>query len=386
MKYLSTQPFEVEAGQGIVIRSNNWIGDAIMSTPAIRAVRNRFPQSRISVIAKSWVIPVYECNPDIDEIIHYEQRAKKIHFADTAWGALRLVSLLKRGNYRAAITFRRAFESAFIPYLAGIPLRMGYATDGRSAFLTHKVQCKKSDFNQARPLHDLKLIEGFGIPGSDRLVFALSPDQDELAREKLRDLGVGDDSRILAVIPGSKGGIQKRWSPLRFIEVSRRLAKRYNARVLVFGAEFEQALGAEIAGALADCSAVSLAGKTTLSEAIALLSYAGLALSNDSGLMHAAAALDVPLVAVFGPTDVVKTAPWCPRKRVLRREETQCVGCSNEICLHSHECMERISVADVEEASVSLLEENTFASISERAEVVPRNADRARVLRLGDCQ
>jgi heptosyltransferase-2 len=386
MRYQSSQPFEVEAGRGIVIRSNNWIGDAIMSTPAIRAVRKRFPQSRISVVAKSWVIPVYEFNPDIDEIIHYEQRAAKLHFLDTAWGALQLVSLLRKGNFKAAITFRRAFESAFLPFLARIPLRMGYATDGRGPFLTHKVSCKKSDFNEPRPLHDLKLVEGFGIPATESLVLELGEEQASSARERLRSMGVENDTKLIALIPGSKGGIQKRWSPLRFIELSRRLAKRYDATVLIFGANFERALGIEIKEALSDCAAINLAGETSLSEAIALLAHTGLALSNDSGLMHAAAALDVPLVAVFGPTDVVKTAPWSRRKRVVRREETSCDGCSNEICRHNHECMERISVLDVEEQALSLVEECSFDTLAERVQRVPISTRRARIIRLEDYQ
>ncbi len=343
MEFFCPKPFDVNGG-GILVRCQNWIGDAVIATASLRCIRRSFPDSRISVLAKPWVIPVLAHNPHIDEIIEYDAQGSHRGLR----GMLRLARYLRGRRFQGAILLQRAFEAALIARLAGIPKRMGYTTDARGFLLTHKARSSREEFDVPRLEHDLSLLEGFGLDvGEKDPLIPIGREQQGRAEHCLSAFGMSVEDTLVGFSPGAVGSVLKRWYPERFGELAARIADAYRAKVLLFGSPDEQGLGEEIRRMASNPGVVNLAGRTSLEEAIALIGACGLFVTNDSGLMHVAAALDVPLVGVFGPTDPRRTAPWSKRYLLVRDEGVDCYGCKMRECRHEHKCMERITAERV---------------------------------------
>ena len=341
MKFTGQKPLPVEGGGRILVRSQNWIGDVVIATASLRCIRRSFPDASISVLAKPWVKAILAHNPHIDEIIEYDGMG--IHRRTT--GILRLSGYLRSREFQLAILLQRAFEAALIAFLARIPARMGYTTDARGFLLTHKAKAGKEEFDIPRLEHDLKLLEGFGLTVDRKeLLLPIGREQKGKAEEYLQELGVGMGEPIVGFSPGAVGSELKRWYPERFAELAVRIRDRFQAKILLFGASAEEKLGNEICRKAPVPGVVNLAGQTSLEDAIALIGHCGLFVTNDSGLMHVAAAMDVPLVAIFGPTDPARTAPWSKRYVLVRDEGVDCFGCKMRDCKHQHKCMKVITV------------------------------------------
>jgi heptosyltransferase-2 len=340
MEFSSPKPFQVNHGS-ILVRSQNWIGDVVIATASLRCIRRSFPDASISVLAKPWVIPILAHNPHIDEIIEYD--GKGIHHGMA--GMVRLSRYLRTRRFKGAILLQRAFEAALMAFLARIPQRMGYTTDARGLLLTHRAKATGDEFNIPRLEHDLKLLEGFGLEvGKKKLLLPISREQKGRAEQRLRELGIRMDEPLVGFSPGAVGSVLKRWYPERFAELAARIKGGYPGRVLLFGAPDERELGDKICRLASDPDLVNLAGHTSLEEAIALIGLCGLFVTNDSGLMHVAAALDVPLLCIFGPTDPGRTSPWSKRYVLVRDEGVECYGCRMRKCDHGHKCMDLITV------------------------------------------
>lgn len=364
MEFVSRRPFDVE-GARILVRSQNWIGDVVIATASLHCIRRSCPDSAISVVAKPWVIPILAHNPDIDEIIEYD--GKGIHKGIS--GMLRLSRYLRTRRFGAAILLQRAFEAALIAFLAGIPVRIGYTTDARGLLLTHKARSSKEEFDVPRLEHDLKLLEGFGLKADTKeLLVPIGPAQRAGAERRLRELGVALDEPLVGFSPGAVGSILKRWYPDRFARLALKIREAYQATVLLFGAGDERELGEEICRIASSPGLVNLAGHTSLEEAVALIGLCGLFVTNDSGLMHVAAAMDVPLVGIFGPTDPRRTAPWSKRYVLVRDEEVDCYGCKMRECNHAHKCMDVITVERAYEGVRQVVEQHGMDAAGARME------------------
>ena len=364
MEFVSRRPIDVGRGK-ILVRSQNWIGDVVIATASLRCIRESFPDASISVVAKPWVMPILAHNPHLDEIIEYDGTGLHKGVA----GILRLCRYLRSREFRAAILLQRAFEAALIAFLAGIPVRMGYTTDKRGFLLTHKAKATKEEFNIPRLKHDLKLLEGFGLKvGRKELLLPIGQEQKGRAEGHLRDLGIETGEPIVGFSPGAVGSLLKRWYPERFAELAVRIRDAYQAKVLLFGASSEEELGDEICRRAAVPGMVNLAGRTSLEDAVALIGLCGLFVTNDSGLMHVAAALDVPLVAIFGPTDPGRTAPWSKRYVLVRDEAVDCYGCKMRDCRHEHKCMNVITVARAFQGVENVVTRFGIDSAEERVE------------------
>ncbi|MEW6443343.1 MAG: lipopolysaccharide heptosyltransferase II [bacterium] len=349
----------------ILVRANNWIGDAVLSTPALHALRRAFPEAEISVLAKPWVIPVLRNNPDADRILLYDAggRHKGVR------GVNRLGSDLRGERLDCAILLQRAFEAAWIAFLARVPLRVGLRTEGRGCLLTHAIAVSREELLIPRAKHNLAMLQAVGIaPAAKGLVLRTNGPELEKARQRLAAIGVRPDERLYGLSPGAAFGPAKRWLPERFAAVAERLAALHHGRGLVFGGPGERELGERIAREAP--GAANLAGTTTLDEAIALIGLCGLFITNDSGLMHIAAGLDVPLVAIFGPTDPRTTAPWSSRHRLVRKEGVCCSPCLKRECEQDHRCMRSISVEEVLAAAASVIEDYGWAALRERTRIL----------------
>lgn len=335
----------------ILIRSTNWIGDALMTTPAIQAIRFNFPLARISILARPWVAPIYEHNPDIDHILIDETKVR--HKGPVGlWHQSRQ---LRREKFDLAVLLPNSFESAFLSFLARVPVRAGYDTDGRKIFLTHAVRLKAAYKRYHQIDYYLKMVEKLGLRTFGReLRLIVSDVEKKRAQKRFRDSGISSSKLLIGINPGAAFGTAKRWFPDRYVALARQLISTYDAYIAVFGSSGEKKLGERIAAQIGE-HCVNLCGETTLREAIAAINICDLFVTNDSGLMHVAAALNVPQIAVFGSTDSVTTSPGSSRSRIVQ-VPIACNPCLKPECPEGHHlCMKNITVDMVFEAVQQML-------------------------------
>jgi len=333
------------------VRSTNWIGDAIMTTPAIRAIRKAFPVARITLLAKPWVIPVFESSPHVDDLMVYDEKGRHGGMV----GKVRLARDLGRVGFEASILLQNAVEAAIITRMAGIPIRLGYDTDARRLLLTHAVRTIPEIKKVHQTGYYLHLLREAGLPAkTGALHLTLDKSHRSRAMKILQNRGVAPDDRIVGLNPSAAFGSAKQWFPHRFADAANQIQTQFNTRTLIFGGPADRELGSRIAR-LVKKSPVDLSGQTTLSEAMALIDRCSLFITNDSGLMHVAAALNKPLVAIFGSTNPVTTGPFSSNSRVIQ-SRVACSPCLKPVCQKiQKECMVQIDTEQVVRAAGEML-------------------------------
>jgi heptosyltransferase-2 len=336
----------------VLIRSANWVGDAIMSLPAVASVRRTLPRAEISILAKPWVADLFQEFPEADRVIPY--RSPGFHGGIT--GKWRLARELRGERFDLALHLPNSFESAFIPFLAGIPRRAGYNTDARGILLTHRVPLNRRVKRGHQVEYYLHLLRSLGFdaaPGIPSL--KISPGRVKAAEEILESSGVKESDSLVGMSPGAKFGSAKEWFPDRYAQLARRISAELGARILILGNLGDRQAASQICGGAV--SAIDLTGRTTLAQAIGLIARCRLFISNDSGLMHVAAALGVPLMAVFGSTDPLRTGPLNKNSRVFHKS-LPCAPCLKPECPEDRECMARITVEEVFEEAKEMWNSN----------------------------
>jgi heptosyltransferase-2 len=322
----------------IVVRAPNWIGDVVLALPAVRDLRRNFPEARIEVLARPWVAPLYAAVTEVDAV---RTSAGVSSDADAM-----------RGAFDAAVLLPNSFASAWAAYRAGVPQRWGYATDGRRPLLTRACRVPAEVRRRSQVYYYRAMLAGVGLRVSAAPDASLSCPPEWAARGA--EL-LGGGGPWLGLNPGAFHGTAKRWLPERYAAVGDTLARRAGARIAILGGAAERPLGQAIAGAMRAPARV-LTGETTLTEMAGVLSRLALLVTNDSGPMHVAAALGVPVVAVFGPTDPRETGPVGDGHRVVR-EPVHCSPCGQRECPIDHRCMTRIGadrVADEARAAFAV--------------------------------
>ena len=323
----------------ILIRGTNWIGDAILTLPAVASIRATYPKAYIAMLVKPWVADIYKLFSDLDEIIIYENKF------DNPTGVFRLAQILKEKKFDAAILLQNAIEAAIIALLAGIPLRAGYDSDARGLLLTHRVRRTK----EIKKIHQidyyLEMVKALGCLPVVREMHVETKLNILDSRNVLSKFIPDTGKTIIGIAPGATYGPAKKWFPDRFAAVADSLSKKFSAQVIIMGGKADAETAQEVQK-LANTKLVNLSGKTTLREAIYLISQCRLFISNDSGLMHVAGALNVPTVAIFGSTNPTTTAP-VGSKSVIVRHEVSCSPCLKKTCPVDFRCMKLISVEDV---------------------------------------
>ncbi|MCB2182720.1 MAG: lipopolysaccharide heptosyltransferase II [Desulfobulbaceae bacterium] len=332
----------------ILVRSTNWIGDAIMTTPAVRTIRENFPTAEITLLAQPWVADVFAAGPHVDKIIHYHKKTNHKGIS----GMLRLSRDLRKEHFDMAILLQNAFEAALIAKMAGIPVRAGYKRDGRSLLLTHGVKIRDEIRKKHQVYYYQALMRDLGLtPGADELFLQLSDEDMAFARKLKHDLTPGP---VLGINPGAAFGPAKCWPSERYGELAALLHKEKGVQALVFGTAADQQTIETITGSGPDFIH-GLAGKTTLAQAMALISVCDAFVTNDSGLMHVGAATKTPMVAIFGSTDAVATGPFSEQAMVLEKD-LECRPCLKKECPRGFECMLHISVEEVAEEVRKILD------------------------------
>jgi lipopolysaccharide heptosyltransferase II len=325
----------------LLIRATNWVGDAIMALPALRAVRARFPEVEITILARPYVAAIYKDQQVCDNMIYVGDKSD-------------LVNELHAQKFDAALLLQNAFEAAWLAWRAGIPERIGYARDGRGLLLTKAVRVPQSgEIPAHEQFYYLELLRRAGwldaLPEEAFIKLAVPEEDRRRAEDFLLATGSNRSSLRVAIGAGASYGSAKCWPPGRFAEMANLLQSESRVEVILFGTSAEAAVSNAIAAGMRR-PPIDLTGKTTIADLPALLSQCQLFIGNDSGAMHVAAAVGLPVVAVFGPTDPFGTAPVTPRCTIVQ-EKPYCSPCFLRRCPTDHRCMTHIMPAAVEAAA-----------------------------------
>ena len=337
----------------ILVRATNWVGDAILAMPALRAVREKFPAAGISVVARRYVAEIYRDQGICDELIEYDP--KDTH---RGWsGRERIAGELRARKFDAALLLQNAFDAAWLAWRAGIPARIGYARDGRSLLLTKAIAVPKAgEIPPHEKFYYLELVRRAGwlekLPEDAEIHLHVPEGKLRRAEGKLMASGARHGARRVAVGAGASYGSAKCWPPERFAEWANGYQDENDADIILFGTPGEAAVNAAIAAAMKR-KPVDLTGQTQIAELPGLLSRCDLFVGNDSGAMHVAAAVGLPVVAIFGPTDPLGTAP-VTRKSSIVQQKPYCSPCFLRRCPTDHRCMTRVTVAMVQDAAKNL--------------------------------
>jgi lipopolysaccharide heptosyltransferase II len=333
----------------ILIVNQNWMGDVLFSTPALRAIRKNFPQSFISCLVPDRAAEVLRHNPHLNEVLIYDERASPTSFYKSA----RLWLRIRRRNFDSVFFFHRSRSKTFLAMLAGIPERIGFALPGRRRFLTMRVPYPSGETHKTDVL--LHLVQFAGIRADGReLDFQVTSEEKRSLQKKLMDEGLGPND-LYAVLHAGGNWSLKRWPIEYFIRWTGLFLKETGWKVVICGTASEEELARQITARYPGGNVISLCGKTTLGELAALMDRAKFLISNDSGPIHLAASQRVRLLGLYGPTTETLTGPISAAQvRVLRKDVGCEVPCYFRDCDH-RVCMELLSPEEVFEHTRELI-------------------------------
>jgi len=335
----------------LLVRAPNWMGDAVLSLGALRDLRRNFPTARIEVLARPALADLYHAVGEVDAV-----RKTTGRFQGD-------VAAIRGGGFDAAVMLANSFGSALQARLAGVPERWGYDTDGRGALLTRRARVPPEVRGRSEVYYYRAMLAGVGLEVTASPDVTLRcPDEWSARGGALLangSEGAGDGALAspggpwVGFSPGAAFGPAKRWIPERYAAVGDRLARHRGARIALLGGPGEREAADTIAAGMRAPSR-NLCGRTTVAEMMGVLRHLDLLVTGDSGPMHVAAALGVPVVAVFGPTDWRETAPFTGASRIVR-EPVYCSPCKLRECPIDHRCMTRIGADRVWEAAQEML-------------------------------
>ncbi len=355
----------IEVDQPIWIRGTDWIGDAVMSVPALREVRRLHPRSPIILIVRSWVSGLYQG----------QNLAQRIVVLPDDEGALAGLARLRQEmrTARHTILFKNAFSAALAAWWAGVPERVGYATDARRYLLTRLAVPRIQERGLHQVFYYLDLLYQTGVSTIDyissnfEVEIRLEASREGLAeaRELLAEHRIRPDRPLVVINPGAFFGSAKRWFADRYAQVADLVIENLGAEVVIIGSASERRIADEIAH-LMKARPHILSGRPSLPGLMGLLTESDLLLTNDSGPMHLAAALDVPQIALFGSTDEQATGPLGRNSLVVHRH-VECSPCLLRECPLDLRCFRAIQVEEVFAAAKTILIERNGGRRNRRA-------------------
>jgi heptosyltransferase-2 len=351
----------------VLVRGVNWIGDAVMTLPALRVLRSELTESDIHLMVKEWVKPVYFSDPNIDEIVEYRKEYEGIA------GNFRAAIYLRKIRYDSAILFQNAFDAAVFVYLAGIKKRIGYDRDARSFFLSSSIPVTGETKKLHHALYYLNLLKEIGMNAIYRDPWIYL---DQREREGAEEILRGLRRPVILLNPGATYGSAKRWPNEYFSKLISSVIKNLGGSIVLSGAPSERKLVDEILGecgadVVSEETVLNLSGEISLREFIGVVSKVDIAVTNDSGPMHIAYAVGTPLIALFGSTEPDLTGPpsfvkpeRCGfsrdiefgQKNIVLKKEISCSPCFERECPRGDvACLKMISPDDVYTAIVELI-------------------------------
>lgn len=340
--------------KNIIVRMPNWLGDLVMATPILEDIHHFWPDAKITAMCQSNVSPLLFNNPNIDEIFSYKKPSGWIHRKQH----LTIIDDLQKGRYDLGILLTNSFSSAFWFWRGHVQNRIGYATNLRSLILNRAVPFPSAMQEQHLVITYKMLLKPLGIPISNTPPkLYLKEEEIQSAIQTLEKHGIHlKQDIIIGINPGAAYGSAKCWPPDRFKRLTEKLLETSSVRIVYFGDPAGAPVVNEICNTMPD-RVVNLAGKTTLRELLALIHCCSIFLTNDSGPMHIAAALGIPLIALFGSTSDVKTGPYLIGKVI--RKPVECSPCYKRVCPIDFRCMKRIEVSEVYDQLNTLIQETT---------------------------
>ncbi len=332
----------------ILIRSSNWLGDAVMSVPAVRAIKNGRPDTHLTMAAPVKIAPMWKLIPEVDAIIPLPD--------DSLLSVVRL--LRQQAPFDVAILFPNSLRVALESWLSGIPHRVGYRGHWRSWLMNQIVRGpRKPGPPEHHSLRFLRIAEKCGAetcnaqrptPNAQRPIETsdIQPSQGYGLAGKHQTLKIG-------LCPGAEYGPAKRWLPQRFAEAAAKISEQSGAQWILFGTQKDAAVGQQIATALGE-HCINRIGQTKLDQLIDELRQCRLLLTNDTGTMHLASLLDVPVVAIFGSTEPRLTGPL-GNGHIVLRHHVECSPCFLRECPIDFRCMKAVNAHEVRDAVLSML-------------------------------
>lgn len=330
----------------------NWIGDLVMATAAVTDLRQHFPLAKITAMCQSNVAALLKNDPNIDEIYSFARPSGWIHRIEH----FDIIQEIRRGEFDLGFLFTNSFSSAWWLWRGRVKNRVGFGCNLRSWLLTKAISFPKNINRQHLVLTYKELLKPLGIPLSNTSPRLYISNEEKLeAKELLALKGIPEKAFLLGINPGAAYGSAKCWLPERFVEVSQKLLQRDDLYILYFGDTAGASLVDSICEQLPKERIINLAGKTSLRELLALIGCCSLFLTNDSGPMHIAAALGIPLVALFGSTDDTRTGPYSGG--TIIHKHVECSPCYKRVCPIDFRCMKQISVDEVYRELEKMLKE-----------------------------
>ena len=335
----------------VLVRAPNWIGDAVMAIPALEAIRRVRAKDEICVLARPAMADLFAGQAFADRLLPFDFRGRH-----RGWlGRERLAAELRKERFDVAVLLQNAFEAAWLAWRAGIPERIGYARDARGPLLTKAIRVPRAgEIPKHESHYYLELLRraGWADPPREvpRIRLAILDEARADAESALRRAGTREHSWRCAIAPGASYGAAKCWPPERFAQLADRLISECGADVIFFGSPGEKEISDRIRSKM-NLPAVSMVGQTSMREFAALLASCSLFIGNDSGAMHVAAAVGLPVIGIFGSTDPDGTAPLTEQFKLVR-EPVSCSPCFLRQCPVDHRCMTRIGVDRVFEAAM----------------------------------
>jgi lipopolysaccharide heptosyltransferase II len=343
----------------VVVRGTNWVGDSVMSVPALRALRRVLPHAEISLVLRPSAKGLFADANFIDELLVYNRRSALSVFSQ--------IKEWRKRQFDLAILFQNAFEAALIPFLAGVPLRLGYATEARQAMLTHPVALPDWRSSKHEVFYYLYLVTALEqllyrtstICESDPdATLEVSESRKAQAAQFLKALDITRDQTVVAICPGSINSRAKRWPAESFASLADRLIED-RRQVVIIGSREEEDVTREVTARMRQ-KPIVLTGRTTVEQLTAILSLVDLVVTNDTGPSHIAAALGRPTLVIFGPTNPLTTRPFSAQAEILRHAP-DCAPCMLRDCPIDHRCMTAITVEEAVEQSRAMLKRSSFA-------------------------
>ena len=331
----------------ILVRLPNWVGDVVMATPALAALRAAQPAAEIVAEGRPFLAGLLRGLPSLDA------------FLPEARAIVARMRALRARQFDWVVLLPDSVRSALAPFLAGVPVRVGYARDPlRRALLSHALAAP-AEAGRRVPIsmveRYLRITRALGCADVDRrTTLVVDAAAREAVAKRLAEAGLASEQRTLVVTPGASFGSSKLWPPGHFASACDQIARRHGLAVVLAPGPGEEALAQTISRGMRERAIVLTAPATSLAELVALIAGAALQFGNDTGPRHIAVALGVPAIVLIGPTDPRHTAHQLERQRVLR-EGVACSPCGLKTCPIDQRCMTRIAPERVAAAAAELL-------------------------------
>jgi heptosyltransferase II len=341
---LTLSKLQSDQVKSVVVRGTNWVGDAVMTVPALRELRRILPEAHITLVSRPNTVDIFVDADFLDEVLVYDRAG----FGSTRKQAREW----KRRGFDLAVLFQNAFEAAAIAFLARVPMRIGYDAEGRGMLLTNSLPLPpwKDERHEIffylnivaeleQLLHGTSTIESHG----PRFDLHISVARRQQAKDALRSQGVLDTPLVL-LCPGSINSRAKRWPTECYAALADRFAEN-GARVVLIGSPAEIGVSEQVRQQMRS-QPIIMTGRTSVSEAAAIISVADVLITNDTGPAHIGSAVGTPTLVIFGPTNPLTTRPFAPSAEIIR-DPPDCAPCMLRDCPIDHRCMTAITADEV---------------------------------------